>query len=233
MCCYNFALMKYLVLTVLFNVLQTSPPVRRDWADWGYWAFSLCLVLVGAAQAYLMFGTLGAIKRQAKIMEDNINLIINKDRMRIRIEVLTLSLPPAKEGAEYEECGIGYVLRFEGATRAIVVDSFVEGKVTDSPEPPYKQIGISSLLSPEIAVEPFTGPQKSRVLLYGLSRLQVEMIQNRKSFVHFFGSIKYRDFFERVRETSFCYTWIPRPLGRAIGAEGWEKSGPPEANRET
>ena len=42
---------------------------KRDWADWGYWAFSLLLVVVGGFQVILLWRTLTAIKRQADTME--------------------------------------------------------------------------------------------------------------------------------------------------------------------
>src|SRR6266478_5587709 len=96
--------------------ISKLPPVTitKDWADWGVWVFSGLLVAVGFLQVWLLYGTLKAIQRQAGIMQDNINLIINKERMRISAQVLPLNLPPAKEGAEYEECAITCVVRFEG-----------------------------------------------------------------------------------------------------------------------
>ncbi len=210
-----------------------SVSITKDWADWGVWVFSGLLVVVGFLQVLLLFRTLRAIQRQAGIMENNIKLIINKERMRISVEVLPLKLPLAKDGAEFEDCTIDYRVMFDGSTLAFITDSYAEGKVTDSPEPPYKKSAIGHILSDRTTIKPFAEPEDNGVRLYGLSKLQIEMIQNRKSFVHFYGSIKYMDFFEKERETSFCYSWVPRPLGLAIGPERWEKSGPPEANRET
>jgi hypothetical protein len=45
-------------------------PSRRDAADWGYWFFSLLLVVVGFLQIWLLYGTLRAIQRQADSMKD-------------------------------------------------------------------------------------------------------------------------------------------------------------------
>lgn len=205
----------------------TVNPSRRDLADWSYLAFSGLLVIVGGLQVWLLYGTLRAIQRQAGIMADNIDLIINKERMRISVEVLPLILPAAKEGAEYENCSVSYIVRYSGATRAVIVASSAQAIVTDSPEPNYAQDGFAWSLSPEAVIEPFTSPGKQSISLYGLSRLIVEMIENRKSFVHFFGYIKYRDFFERERETAFSYRWRPRAPYPAIGMEGWKRAAQP------
>lgn len=43
--------------------------VSRDWADWGVWVFSLLLVVVGGLQVWFLYRTLGAIKRQADLMD--------------------------------------------------------------------------------------------------------------------------------------------------------------------
>jgi hypothetical protein len=42
---------------------------KRDWADWGYWAFSLFLVIVGVLQVRLLWWTLGVVRRQAHEMK--------------------------------------------------------------------------------------------------------------------------------------------------------------------
>jgi hypothetical protein len=47
----------------------TINPPKRDLADWGYWAFSGLLVIVGGLQVWLLFKTLTAIQRQGDQME--------------------------------------------------------------------------------------------------------------------------------------------------------------------
>jgi hypothetical protein len=51
--------------------ISKLPPVSvtRDWADWGVWVFSLLLVVVGFLQVWLLWSTLGAMKRQADLMK--------------------------------------------------------------------------------------------------------------------------------------------------------------------
>ncbi len=51
--------------------IREFPPVSvtKDWADWGVWAFSALLVVVGFLQVVLLGGTLKVIQRQAREME--------------------------------------------------------------------------------------------------------------------------------------------------------------------
>jgi hypothetical protein len=47
----------------------TVNPPKRDLADWGYWAFSGLLVIVGGFQVWLLFRTFEQVRRQADIYE--------------------------------------------------------------------------------------------------------------------------------------------------------------------
>jgi hypothetical protein len=51
--------------------ISEFPPVNipKGWTDYTYWLFSLCLVLVGALQIWLLFRTLQTTNRQADIAE--------------------------------------------------------------------------------------------------------------------------------------------------------------------
>lgn len=41
---------------------------KRDWADWGYWAFNLCLAVVGGLQVLLLCWTLRVVRHQSHEM---------------------------------------------------------------------------------------------------------------------------------------------------------------------
>lgn len=60
---------EYTPHTVVIRELP-AVSVTKDWADWGVWIFSLLLVIVGTAQAYFLWNTLEAIKRQGAQMEE-------------------------------------------------------------------------------------------------------------------------------------------------------------------
>jgi len=52
-------------ISKLPTVTVSSP--KRDWADWGYWAFNLLLVIVGGLQVVLLWGTLRIYRRQLAV----------------------------------------------------------------------------------------------------------------------------------------------------------------------
>jgi hypothetical protein len=81
----------------------TVVAAKRDWADWGYWAFNLFLVIVGGLQIWLLWRTLGAIKRQADIMD-------------AQKEILQESVSAAKANADSAEANA--VAAKEGAQAA-------------------------------------------------------------------------------------------------------------------
>lgn len=88
--------------------ISKLPPaaVTKDWADWGVWAFSLLLVIVGVLQTLLLRGTLRAIQRQADLLERQ----INKERPRIRVELNDFQMAPIEEGDGAIQC-VNYTYR--------------------------------------------------------------------------------------------------------------------------
>lgn len=65
--------------------ISKLPPVSvtKDWADWGVWVFSGLLVAVSFLQVWLLWRTLGAIKRQADIQEIAFLQWINIDNWKV------------------------------------------------------------------------------------------------------------------------------------------------------
>jgi hypothetical protein len=104
--------------------------VAKDWADWGVWVFSGLLVVVGAFQAILMFGTLRTITQQTAILERQ----LRKERAHIRIDLKHLQLDEPDEGAKDTVQIIRYVVSFYGSTYAFVDEDVFETRLSDSPE---------------------------------------------------------------------------------------------------
>ena len=80
---------------------------KRDLADWGYWAFSGLLVIVGFLQVLLLWRTLRAIQRQADDMGRQVDLAFGQLRamheqiteMSAQTDVLEKSVTVAQESA--------------------------------------------------------------------------------------------------------------------------------------
>ncbi len=101
-------------------VIRELPPVTintlKDWADWGYWGFSLGLLIVGGFQVWLVWKTLGAIKRQADIAN---RTLIAQFRPKVIVRYIELY-----NGAGL--WGIHLLVGNTGGTNATIKDGKIE-----------------------------------------------------------------------------------------------------------
>lgn len=239
-----------------------SVSVTKDWTDRAYWVFSGLLVIVGGLQAWLLYGTLRAINRQADIMQrqtvatetaaiaakanaeaakanadaakENVEIFINKERARITVEIDKLNLVVASDRFSLFE--VDYKVFSYGPTLAFISDSRATVNIATSAEPPagesFVPMSLRSVVSPTIE-----GIKKSAIC-FDMTRLEqtdIDSINERRSFVHFHGFIKYRDVFQRERETRFRYLWRVTDRTNLDGTPFgyWTKCGPPSDNCET
>jgi hypothetical protein len=72
--------------------------VQRDKLDYGYWVFSLGLLIVGGLQVWIVWKTLGAIKRQADLMKSQTDV----QRANMRQWVVCEFVKTEYEGNIYE-----------------------------------------------------------------------------------------------------------------------------------
>jgi hypothetical protein len=74
------------------NVRELPPvAIKRDLADWGLWVFTGLLVIVGAAQALYVAKTLSAVKEQSKSLKRQNDMIVSKERARLRVDLQPFS----------------------------------------------------------------------------------------------------------------------------------------------
>jgi hypothetical protein len=268
-----------IILALLLTVLQATPSVpkpgdasqstrvrefstvsvNRDWADWGLWGFNGLLVIVGALQLYLLFGTLRAIQRQAEIMEEqakaakanasaaeanaiaakegaeatkqSIEMLIKKERPRIRIEPGKLTIHPPGDPLSIHETN--YKVFCYGTTPAFIEDAYATVSITNSEEPPDAR-AVPMSLTPVLNQNP-EGIEKSALVFQDLDPNVFEGVNERKLFAHFYGLIKYKDVFDRGHETKFRYLWRVTNLLSSRGGPYafWMKHGPDTDNSET
>ena len=147
-----------------------------------------------------------AARLNAEAAKEMLELIINKERARIRVELKKLDLSVGG----YLLSTVEYTVRLYGSTEARIIDSGAEAYVHSSAEPSATK---SSYVLPMALEQVFT-PQSPVVDKFAflspamkLEKGDVDKINERKSFVHFRGFIKYKDVFERERETRFQYLW--------------------------
>jgi hypothetical protein len=91
--------------------------------------------------------------------------------------------------------------------------------------------------NPPQVISPGAVPDE-RIETVATTQFEIDSLMHGKSFIHFKGRIKYRDYTEEEHETTVSCVWKswgPRkgkPPGILAGSGRWEKSGPPEANHE-
>jgi hypothetical protein len=184
-------------------------------------------------QTGILTDSVAAAKASAEATKKSIDLAVEKERTRIFVEVDPLDFK------ESQPIYLGYWVQFRvifhGSTFAFIEEAVAEAEYGDSPIPKdggaafiLGSIDIPKVISPGMETRDCTAR-----FWQHLDSFEFERLNHGQTFVHFRGRIKYKDFSGTERETAFCFTWKPRPLGMAIGWPHWEKSGPPEANRET
>ena len=170
-------------------------------------------------------------------------MFISKERGRLRVEVQDLVIP----GQPFD--AVRYQIKFYGATDAFIVSSGAEAFVQTSAEPPPKSsdnmiLPISPLTKiftrATSARTQFTliearEVRNGRCLSLRLSQDDINNITHNKSFVHFRGFIKYRDIFDKPRETQFSLVWkyFMGLDGILPGGGQWVETGPADSNGES
>jgi hypothetical protein len=233
------------------RVSQLPPlSISKDWTDQAYWAFTLFLAIIGGFQAFLLWGNLRAIERQAIQMErqtgilqqsvalaeksaetakQNIDLFVSRERAHLRVEIKPLQLIPPL---------VSYRVSLHGATEAYVAMSCFRAELTDSPEPTD-----DGHWSPAMSIPQVITPDERTVEahLHGiypklnLEQDDIDAVEAGKKFIHVRGFIKYNDVFGTERWTRFRRMWEISPLCRPDGTRHgrWSRRGSANDNSET
>jgi hypothetical protein len=163
----------------------------------------------------------------------NVNLVISKERARLRIEVQPLKLP---DQTPFLVPNIEYKIRIYGPTEAIIRATVADTSVTESQEPP---IGAALYwLSIPPIISGADSPFVARHLMNPTTSIEADIRDVRRGvkFVHFWGSIVYEDVFTNTYFTNFRFVW--RPIVGVTSEDvqrisTWYKCGPPKDNSET
>jgi hypothetical protein len=206
------------------------------------------LVGVGIAGIIVALGTLGIIYKQTKASEKaasaairNIEIIIDKERARIKVVPETLHLPggpprpPAEDVPNYP--AVSFRVTVRGVTDAINIKAHAQAKITDSRT--LDRAGLGIIISLPDTLSSNVSLLESTPLLNRWESKDILDVHSGKQLVHFWGRITYNDIFSGTseHETTFQYIWetYPPVFGNFTFQRSaqWEKNGGEEDNRET
>jgi hypothetical protein len=186
---------------------------------------TIYLVLIGIGGIAVAISTLKTLDSQTKAAENNIEILISKERARIYIEpVMSIS----ETGDEYDRTYIlSYKITCSGTTEAIIYDSRVAAEVGITPERSQPQRG-----NPIPLPDHFTPCTiELKVPLFGkdddLNEVLDERLESGELFLNFWGYINYRDIFfkgDGVWRKNFRYIWDAQTERFIRCGEPWENA---------
>lgn len=189
-------------------------------------------------QTTILRNSAEATRKAAEATEKSVETLIMKERARIRIEVGQLEIRPPDD--EFAVHAVSYKVFCYGTTPAFPLDSRATLIVADSKEPANKTFPIPMSL-PSVINPAADGIKKHALLFDTLQENGFDRIRKGELFPQFYGSIKYRDVFDREREYRFRYVWTLSPWRTLPSSEpakledlgSWSKCGPESDNSET
>ncbi len=171
-------------------------------------------------------------KANANATQENIELIIKKERATLVFELndIEWNNPPLPPFASTVS-GVTYKVRFFGYTPAFIIGTSVWAFVDASKEPPTEGTR-SSMPIPKIVSSDTEFPvQKVPIWPIFWDSAQTEAVREKRSFIHFHGCIRYKDQFDKQRETTIKCRWEESSIP-GLGGK-WITYGKPEDNRQT
>lgn len=175
-----------------------------------------------------------AAKEGADATKRNVEIIIAKERPRIRIELGKVEIARREDHIQLNE--VEYIIFCHGITEAYILDSEGTAEITNSIDVP---IHHSVPISLPTVIRPTTEGIRKNAFIFFVPKSEdtFEDIFSGRLHLHFYGWIRYKDVFERERITKFRYRYVvpqdmPKNLDGSVFAY-WSKYGPPEDNCET
>ena len=143
----------------------------------------------------------------------SVEIILDKERARVRVKPGKLNLGPIAMVANYSVFNYGPTFAFiEGARAEIKVSTEKTIPNTD---------WFMPMSLPEAIDTNVEGIKDKAFFIETVSKLQevIETIRAEKSFVHFVGGIEYKDVFGKEHKTEFAYVWTFSTLPTRPGEE--------------
>jgi hypothetical protein len=178
-----------------------------------------------------------AAKETAEATKQSIEVMITKERSRLRVDLKNLSLTPKFASVYF----VDFIISAHGSTAAYIVDARCTAAALPLEHVGDPEVGMNVFLPvalPTVILPNSVPVEPSVIFHYSKDDADIVMaeIKNDRLFVTVRGVIKYKDVFDRARITSFRYVWKYHPfspIGKDNRVGSWEKCGAPEDNCET
>jgi len=160
-------------------------------------------------QTGVLKASVAIAEKSADAAKDSVEMFISKERARLRIDMIDNFDPLSDTILGTEVSSVPYRVRLHGPTDAFIVDAGISAYLADSRDarpPLVAPMPIPRVLT--VAVRDFTGS----IPIFPHAKLkekEVEDVAWGRRFLCFAGFIKYRDVFDRDRETRCRYFWNP------------------------
>lgn len=189
-------------------------------------------------QSEILKESVAAAKDNAEAAKNSVEMLISKERARLRVDLKKLDLTP-KTFSVYT---VDFVVSNAGPTAAFIVESGSTAyflPLENIADPNVGDKIISTLPSLPKVVAPNMQPlEEYAIFLFGTKVTEdiLSEIKKDRLFIGIRGFIRYNDVFDRERVTKFRYvwkysSWTPAAEGDRWG--NWEKCGAEEENSET
>jgi hypothetical protein len=179
-------------------------------------------------QTALLADSVAVAQKSANVAQATLDAIISEKRARIRIEVDGLY-------TRYEMASVHYWVHLYGSTPAYISGTSAMAIVSESPNSP-DALSFFSVDIPPVLTEAKTECKVHISNRSEFSEGDYALLDSGKLFVHFYGMVRYKDAYEKERETAFCH--VHKATGLKNLSDGsafrtWVQNGGPERNRET
>jgi len=168
-----------------------------------------------------------------EITKQSVNIVISKERARIEVTPLTITIEDSKEDFEPPIREMTYRVDCRGTTQATILENRVHAEISKTKEPLHPE-KYGSMLLPGTIFPQEKGIEKVRFLdgdEKSFDALPDEGLEDGRLFLNVWGLIRYRDIFsDDAWVYRFRYRWAS--YGQDQGGY-WEAVGKPEENSET
>lgn len=212
--------------------------VERDWLDYATWVAGLVLLGVGIAGVWLANRTLKAVEKQADLTKEQSDLMVEKERAKLRIQLNSFELVQD----EYGTYNVSGSVLIYGSTEAFVAHTEV-----------YASVGPVGLFNPlpewfwglhlEPVIRPNAAPIPFSVMVMAedgpADKKQILSVRKGEESVYCMAKIEFADVFGRKwvfrlrRRFRAMWAQVESPdSGEDEGVGSWEDSGPANDNGE-